>query len=181
LRTASGEELCAPKLLLCTGAWTEHLAEPRKGQMLCVRMPAGAPALRDVIRTPELYLVPRGDGRIVVGATVERAGFSRELRPEATEALLRAGAALWPPLALGEVTEAWTGLRPGTVDDLPVLGRLRTNTWVACGHFRNGILLAPATARLAREWTLGEPHSIDLSPFAPDRFVAGRASTARAS
>ena len=99
-----------------------------------------------VLRSPEVYLVPRGGGKIVVGATVERVGFDRRVDPLTIRRLQAQAAELWPPIASAPVVESWTGLRPGTSDGLPVIGSAgRPHCWVATGHFRNGILLAPAT------------------------------------
>ncbi len=188
LRVASSEgEFLARHTLECTGAWAAGRLDredplpvaPRKGQILSVTLPAGGPALDCVVRTPELYLVPRGDGRVVVGATVEEAGFDRTVTAAATEALLADAAALWPPILAGELTEQWSGLRPSTPDGLPIVSPLagpgggddRGHRWVATGHFRNGILLAPATAHLVRQRMLGERPAIDLEPFRAARFA----------
>ncbi|RRA47406.1 FAD-binding oxidoreductase [Acidipila sp. EB88] len=196
-----GETLEADHLLLCMGAWTTgtfgtsaisaspdprllpaaggnrpgiHLpVAPRKGQMIEVTLEQTT-MLPMVIRTPELYLVPRGDGRVVIGATVEHAGFDRSIDIAAGDRLWQQAAALWPPILKGRISARWTGLRPGfsagILDALPVLGRLAANTWVATAHFRNGILLAPGTARVLRELVQGEATSVDLTAFSPDRF-----------
>jgi glycine oxidase len=194
IETSSGPGLTANHYLHCCGAWSaspalETLApqvEPRKGQMLAVIMPVGAPVLTCVLRTPEFYLVPRGDGRtgdarIVIGATVEDAGFDRTLTENAAEWLLAAAADLWPPIRLGSVTERWSGLRPCTPDALPLLGALdleppishssSPRQWIATGHYRNGILLAPGTARVLRQLVTGEQPDVDMLPFRPGRFV----------
>ncbi len=178
VQTPSGE-IGAGHFVNAAGAWAESPAlgrlpayhpqvTPRKGQMLAVRM-RGNESLGVVVRTPDLYLVPRGDGRIVVGATVERAGFDKRVEPHAIAALLRAAAELWPPIARAEVVESWAGLRPGSADGLPLIGRTGTFRWVATGHFRNGILLAPGTARLLSQAIRGERPEIDLSRFDPER------------
>ena len=89
-----------------------------------------------------MYLVPRGDGRVVIGATVERVGFDRRVEPEAIEKLRAQAAVLWPPVATAEVEESWSGLRPGTSDSLPLIGGTgQPQCFIASGHFRNGILL----------------------------------------
>jgi glycine oxidase len=164
----------------CTGAWAESPAlgrlptghprvTPAKGQMTTVRMRGNA-SLNHVLRTPEIYLVPRGDGRITIGATVERAGFDKTVEPHAIAALLKAAAELWPPIADAEILESWAGLRPGSADELPLIGRTtQRNTWIATGHFRNGILLAPGTARALSQLIRGEAAAIDLAPLAPNR------------
>ncbi len=185
LRVTVGDgELLARHYIHCCGAWSaipdiagaRIPVEPRKGQILTVLMPADSPRLDCVLRTPEVYLVPRGDGRIVVGATVEQAGFDRALTDIAAEWLFQTAAALWPPLELGMVAEHWCGFRPATSDSLPILGALSlpeqtaSRAWIATGHYRNGILLAPATARVLRELVLGNQPPVDLAPFSPDRF-----------
>jgi glycine oxidase len=170
----------------CCGAWagTRRLGglalpiEPRKGQILAVTMPGSAPRLDCVLRAPEIYLVPRGDGRIVVGATVEHAGFDRTVSAAATDALLSTAAALWPPIRQGVVTECWTGLRSATPDGLPMLGPVPSQDGqpphisVATGHFRNGILLAPGTARLMGQLLSGRPPAISMEAFDCRRFIA---------
>ena len=188
-----GLEVCtADHFLLAAGAWSGQVAcgaantppvSPRKGQMLEVRLTEDAPRLSCVIRTPGLYLVPRGDGRVVIGATVESAGFDREIDPMAAEQLLRKAAALWPPILNSTVTAQWTGLRPGyseSDDTLPLIGPLDAPSqakpciWAATGHFRNGILLAPATARVLLAMLEGSTPPVSTADFAASRFVEAR-------
>ena len=143
----------------------------RKGQMVVVES-HGPERLNVVLRTPEIYLVPRGDGRIAIGATVEEAGFDKQVRAEATAQLLDTAAGLWPPVRTMRVVDAWAGLRPATADNLPVIDECGQRCWVAAGHFRNGILLAPGTARLLRKMICGESLSVVLEPFRCGRFTA---------
>ena len=152
--------------------------EPRKGQMVTVSL-TGSPNpienLVHVLRTPDVYLVPRGDGRIVVGATLERAGFDRRIESSAVDGLLALAASLWPPIAAAPVVDRWAGLRPGTSDGLPLIGRAEApNCWLATGHFRNGILLAPATALVMRQAIEGSAPEIALGSFSVER---GQAAT----
>jgi glycine oxidase len=165
----------ASHLLHASGAWAGELTGipivPRKGQMLVVE-DRGAERLEVVLRTPEIYLVPRGGGRIVIGATVEHAGFDKRVESAAIDRLLDTAATLWPQVREARVIETWAGLRPATADELPVIDGCGRKCWLASGHFRNGILLAPGTARLAREMILGEPPSIDLDAFRCGRFAA---------
>ncbi len=209
IQTGAGS-ISAGHFVNCAGAWagtaalhaarTTPAIAPRKGQMVTVQLNGGQ-GLDCVLRTPELYLVPRGEGRVVVGATVEHAGFDKTVEPHAIAGLLRAAAELWPPIAQAEVLESWAGLRPGSLDELPIIGPLPTpmpgpmptprrdvseagatqtpapsiphpNCWIAAGHFRNGILLAPATALLISQAIRGETTEIDLAPFHPARFDA---------
>lgn len=177
---ASEENWTADLLIYAAGAWSGELADlpvaPRKGQILEVHHP-GPEVLKTVLRTPEIYLVPRGEGRIVIGATVEEAGFDRQLLSAATEKILATAAALWPPIKRASVTAEWTGLRPATPDDLPAIGPISTKRWVAAGHFRNGILLAPGTARLLRQMILGQQTEIDAEVFRCDRLAAPSVSS----
>ncbi len=100
--------------------------------------------LRHVIRAPEIYLLPRSDGRILIGATVEEAGFDKRTDPDAIQRMHQAAIRLVPALSQARMLEAWAGLRPGSPDNLPILGESQTpGYFVATGHFRDGILLAP--------------------------------------
>ena len=179
--TTQRGSLRAGAFVNCCGAWSgkvEHagldrspaaLVEPWKGQMHTVRLPRPL-QLSCVLRTPEVYLVPRGDGLVVVGATVERVGFDREVEPTALAWLRALSADLWPPIASAPVVDIWTGLRPGTRDGLPLIGGAgQPHCWVATGHFRNGILLAPATAVIVRQLLDGETPAVKLSSFLPGR------------
>jgi glycine oxidase len=143
---------------------------PVKGQMLCVAMPEKE-FVRHVIRTPEVYLIPRSDGRMLIGATQEEAGFDKRTVPETIQKLRQAALDLVPKLAVARFLEAWAGLRPGTPDALPILGTTSTpGYFVATGHFRDGILLAPVTARVMGETICGEKTTLDLGAFAGSRF-----------
>ena len=176
--TPSGN-FVAPQAVIAAGAWSSGLAplpvEPRKGHML-VLADTCRPPLSAVIRSHDVYLVPRGDQRILIGATVERSGFDAALDPAALRHLQTAAAALVPALARAPQLDAWVGFRPGTPDDLPILGpmlesgSLASGLFAATGHFRNGILLAPATARLLAQCLMGEPTSISIDNFLLSRF-----------
>ena len=168
--------VAAEAVVVATGAWSGLLAgmavRPVKGQRLMLRHPGWAPPL--VVWSDGCYLVPKAGGRVLVGATEEaQAGFDRTVTAGAVAALATAAAQAAPPLAAAELAGAWAGLRPGTPDHLPLLGRLpgASRTWLATGHHRNGILLAPLTARLLGEAILrGAPLP---AACAPDRFVVG--------
>ena len=174
--------IAATHFVNCAGAWAESPAlgrlppghpriGPAKGQMTTVRLRGNA-TLTHVIRTPDIYLVPRGDGLISIGATVEHAGFDKTVEPHAIASLLKAAAAVFPPIADAEILESWAGLRPASADELPLIGPTsQPNCWIATGHFRNGILLAPATARVLSQLIRGETPTIDLTPFAPNRIL----------
>jgi glycine oxidase len=181
----------------CAGAWAGKIGEslsdshtgdtilpnpvrqniptrPVKGQMLYVGMPEKE-LLRHVVRTPKIYLIPRSDGRLLIGTTHEEAGFNKQTVPETIQNLYREALKLVPKLAEARILEAWAGLRPGTPDDLPILGATATpGYFVATGHFRDGILLAPVTARVMAQLMMGETPPFDLRPFGPERFNNSR-------
>ncbi len=168
----------APAIVNCCGAWAGEVGgvrfptRPVKGQMLAVALPHKSP-IRHVVRTHDVYLVPRSDGRILIGATVEESGFDKHVDADAINSLDRAAIALVPELAEARRLEAWAGLRPGTPDDLPILGATSLSGYfIAAGHFRNGIFLAPVTAQVMAEAVRGETPSFDLSPFSAARFAS---------
>ena len=142
---------------------------PAKGQMLALRC--------DTVRVQRdlwlghNYLVPRNDGRIIAGATVEYEGFDRSVTAAGLQQILNAALSLLPGLEKAHVEETWAGLRPDSPDHLPILGPTdREGLLIATGHFRSGILLTPITARLIREWITSQKVSVDWAPFSPMRF-----------
>jgi glycine oxidase len=178
--TTSRGSMTAGAFVNCAGAWAAGIqhpdpqrhpaggVEPWKGQIFSVQC-GDSPDLAYVLRSPEVYLVPRGGGKIVIGATVERVGFDRRVDPLTIRRLQTQAAQLWPPIASAPVVESWTGLRPGTSDGLPVIGSCGGRCWVATGHFRNGILLAPATGLIVRQMLQDRPPAIGVEAFAPGR------------
>ncbi len=161
----------------CSGAWastTSHLLNPivvpRKGQMFSVSLPPSLP-LNLVVRTPDIYIVPRTSGphagRAIIGATIEDAGFDKTVHPSDIARLRNLAAQLLPALADAPQLEAWAGLRPATLDGLPLLGELPShpNHFIATGHYRDGILLAPATAHVMAQLL------IRRSPLHPSRSI----------
>lgn len=164
----------APIVVNCAGAWAGTIpplqfpTRPVKGQMLSM---VGRPVLRHVIRAPEVYLVPRTDGRIVIGSTLEDVGFDKRTNADTIQSLHQAAIGLVPALRDARVHESWAGLRPGTPDDLPILGATTIpGYFVATGHFRDGILLAPITANVMAKLIMGQKIDYDLSSFSPSRF-----------
>jgi glycine oxidase len=166
----------APVVVNCAGAWAGHFppyrfpTRPVKGQMLSV---VGAPrgVLCHVVRAPEVYLVPRSDGRILIGATVEDAGYDKRTDPDTIHRLHQAAIRMIPALSQARVLEAWAGLRPGTPDGLPILGATASpGYFVATGHFRDGILLAPITAHVMAQVVTGVKPEYDMTAFRPERF-----------
>lgn len=165
----------APAIVNCSGAWAGHFpphhfpTRPVKGQMLSV---VGLGVIAHVIRAPDVYLVPRSDGRILIGATVEEAGYDKRTEADTIHRMRQAAIRIVPPLAQARMLEAWAGLRPGTPDNLPILGPTRTaGYFVAAGHFRDGILLAPITAQVMAQLITGQKSDYDISAFSPARFA----------
>lgn len=150
--------------------------EPVRGQIVQLRVEG--PPLRTLVCSDEVYAVPRPDGTVLLGSTVERVGFRKAVTAEAVERLIAAAVDLVPDLKSAQFVTAWSGLRPGTPDGLPVLGESGVpGLFFAAGHFRNGILLAPVTAMVVAG-LLTEGPARDLSPFSVARFSAA-ASAAR--
>lgn len=174
--TTTSERVSAAAIVVAAGAWTPQVAglprvlpiEPARGQMIS----ADAAVLRRPVFGEGVYLVPRETGRTVVGSTMEHVGFDATMTEEGLTHLRRAASRLCPPLAGSDMTEAWAGLRPVTPDLLPIIGRDAEHPALlyACGHSRNGILMAPLTADCIALLASGKQPSHDLSPFALSRF-----------
>lgn len=181
-----GGSISAGAVVLCTGSWAgQHaglgfpaqVVEPVRGQVLELRRPSLQ--LHNVVFGHSRsgsggYLVPRGDGRVLIGATVERTGFVKQVTAGGVQSLLQLSTELVPRLAQAEFVAAWAGLRPGSRDGLPVLGRSsRPGLYFSAGHFRNGILLAPISAALVADELLGrsDPAATALlQAFSPSRL-----------
>ena len=154
----------------CRGAWSGAPVRPRKGQMLYVQPQAAM--LQHVLRASEIYVVPRSSGKILIGATVEDVGFDKSVNPLVIDQLVSAAAKYLPKLASAPITQSWAGLRPGTPDGLPIIGPTNTpRIFVATGHFRNGILLAPVTAQVVADLLHGHSSPMDIRAFSPARFL----------
>jgi glycine oxidase len=161
------------------GAWAAQLRgaprscvppiEPVKGQMIALNVPDGF--VRRATWLPGAYLVPRDDGRLLIGATVEASGFDERVTAAGIHELLHAALVAAPALSTFTMTESWAGLRPGTPDGLPLMGMTPlAGFFLATGHYRNGILLAPATARIIAD-VIEKEDSAGLEPFAIARFA----------
>lgn len=149
---------------------------PAKGQVVSLRHEGVK--IEHVLWSEKAYLVPRNDGRILAGATVEYVGFDRSVTAGAVQKILAASIELVPDLALARVEETWAGLRPDSPDHLPILGPTDLEgLLMATGHFRSGILLTPITARLIREWIMEQRVSTDWDRFSPMRFVEAKRQT----
>ena len=175
-------DYAAAVVVNCLGAWAAQVqpipipTRPVKGQMVCLVPQAGTAhaglPIQHVVRTPGIYIIPRSDGRILLGATVEDTGFDKRVDPTTIQKLHQAGIEAVPELANMRIHDAWAGLRPGTPDDLPILGETSLpGYYAATGHYRDGILLAPITAQLVSELIMGLRPALDLQPFSPLRFV----------
>ena len=177
---AAGERFEADCVLLAAGAWSAPLAAslglhlpvvPVRGQMVAV---SNVPALlRHAVHGHQGYLTPRPSGELLIGATVEHVGFERAVTAEGIGQLLTGAIAVLPSLQHRPITRTWCGFRPGTPDDMPVLGPWPDleGLFVATGHYRNGILLAPATAALMTQAILGGGIHDLIKPFLPDRLL----------
>jgi glycine oxidase len=175
-------DFAASQTVDAAGAWaafdpTGRVAipvHPVRGQM--VRLRIEGPPLRTMVCSDEVYLVPRPDGTVLVGSTVELAGFHKAVTAEAVQRLIAGAVALVPELKSAQFVSAWSGLRPGTPDGLPILGASGVpGLFFAAGHFRNGILLAPVTAMAMADLLTGDT-SRDLSAFSVARFTESLAA-----
>jgi glycine oxidase len=176
-----GTALNADIVIVAAGSWSHHVRgveadrvalHPVRGQMLCFET-------RPQILTPAVfsmraYLVPRRDGRILAGSTMEEAGYNKSVTLGGIEKISRGALAMVPALAELPFREAWAGLRPATKDLLPVIGPSPsvTNVIWATGHYRSGILLSALTGEVVADLVAGRAPSIDLAPFSPARFAA---------
>ena len=173
---ADGRKIAAPALINALGAWASQIhgvpenvsVRPVKGHMMTL---VDGPRLRHVVYGREGYLVPRADGRLIVGSTMEEAGFDARFTVEGFSRLATIARNIAPATAEATVSETWTGLRPATPDGLPVIGRSALRgVVIAGGLFRNGILLGPLVGEIAAGLALGDEPTIDLSAFNPARF-----------
>jgi glycine oxidase len=180
IRTAAGEELRAGNVILSTGAWSGAATwlpesarppvRPVKGQILELRAPGGEAPCERIVASERVYLVPRPGGRLIVGATVEERGFDSTVTAGGVHELLREAYRVLPEVAEMELVEAMAGLRPGTPDNLPLIGPGELEGLIlACGHHRNGILLAPLTGEAVAALLAGEPLPDALAAAEPSR------------
>jgi glycine oxidase len=184
VKLSSGEMIYAAQVVLAAGCWSSQISGaahyaptvPVRGQMAALRH-CGAP-IRRVLRSERGYLVPRGEESpqtVVVGSTLENAGYEKRVTSGGVEKILSAANEMVPELANAEIIETWCGLRPGTPDQLPILGPADIDGLVfATGHYRNGILLAPITAKLIGEWISDRSTTILWDTFSPLRFSSLR-------
>ncbi|MFT3773575.1 MAG: glycine oxidase ThiO [Minicystis sp.] len=179
---ADGSIVEADVVVVTAGAWSSLVegttmpadtVQPARGQIVELRVPEQI--LRGVIEGAEAYLSPRDDGRILVGSTVELAGYHPVATAAVVRDLLAAAIRLVPALADAAVSRTWGGLRPYTRDELPILGPTATEgLLLATAHFRNGVVLAPVTAEIVTAIILGEPVRHDIAAFSPSRLAAAK-------
>ncbi len=175
---ASGGRFEAKNFCVAAGAWSSDVLaplgiriaiKPMRGQMALLRL--REPIFSTVIHEGLLYLVPRRDGRVLVGSTIEDVGFDRRTTADGIRPLLAFASSMIPALAEAEVERCWAGLRPGSPEGQPYIGRAANfeNLFVAAGHFRWGLYLSPATALLMAQLICDEKPQIDIEPFRVDR------------
>jgi glycine oxidase len=180
VKVAGEDDLLAESVLAAAGAWTADgwlppeirlPVRPVKGEVLTLRGSPERPACERIVVGERVYLVPRADGRLLIGATVEERGFDTTVTAGGVHELLREAYRLVPEIAELELLSARAGLRPGTPDNAPLIGRIGDEgLLVATGHYRNGVLLAPVTAEAVAALAAGEEPRVDLTAFDPSRF-----------
>ncbi len=173
--------IAARTVIVASGAWSATLlaplgvsipVRPIRGQMIVIRGRPGE--LKRILLREGRYVIPRRDGRVLVGSTVEDVGFDKGVTEEACKELYAAALQLAPSLSKGVIEHQWAGLRPGTPRSVPFVGVCPQieGLWVNTGHFRNGLVLAPASARILVDMLLGRPSFTDTVPFALPNKVA---------
>lgn len=179
--TAAGD-LLADSVVLAAGAWSGDLltrldlalpVEPVKGQMILYK--CASDFLPSMILAKGRYAIPRRDGHILVGSTLEHEGYDKTPTENALHSLMASAVELLPALADAEVVGHWAGLRPGSPDGIPFIGPVpgHQGLWLNCGHYRNGLVLAPASCQLLTDLLLGDTPIIDPSPYAPAARLQG--------
>jgi glycine oxidase len=187
------EKISAPQVILAAGCFSAQIGDsacrkrinlaryaptnPVRGQLVALR--CEGLHLRRTLRSRHHYLVPREDGRIIAGSTIEHVGFENRATLRGIRHAIQGALEICPRLEDAEILETWAGLRPGTPDDLPILGPTDIDgLLIATGHYRNGILLSVITAKLMREWVIEGRTSFSAEPFSPMRF-ANRTAAAK--
>lgn len=176
----SGERIDTGSVIVAAGAWTTSVegiglskdaVVPVRGQM--VKLRPSVPMLDRIVFSPKGYVVPRKDGTLLAGSTMERVGFEKKVTAAGVAGILRNVLETFPSLADAEIVETWSGLRPAPADGLPLIGKgAARGLFIASGHHRNGILLTPETARLVAEAVIAGEEPESLRPFSPTRFLA---------
>lgn len=172
----SAGEIYADRVVLTAGAWSAELlaglglalpVEPVKGQMILYKCAENF--LPSMVLARGRYAIPRKDGHVLVGSTLEHVGFDKVPTAEALASLKASAEELLPDLASAEVVGHWAGLRPGSPEGIPYIGEVPgfPGLWLNCGHYRNGLVLAPASCELLKNLMLGEVPIVDPAPYAP--------------
>ncbi|MDQ6993856.1 MAG: glycine oxidase ThiO [Mariprofundus sp.] len=180
VKLANGTVMAVDAVLLAAGSWSGALArqlglalpvEPVKGQIVLLKDKPGK--IKHIIKHDDVYLVPRMDGHILVGASMERVGFKPGMTESVVNNLLESTYRMIPGLKDVAIVKQWMGYRPGSPDGMPYLGPVEgvPGMWVATGHYRNGVALAPGTAELMSRWIMGEEPTLDLSDFRVNRPI----------
>jgi glycine oxidase len=169
VKTSRGD-VFAGTTIVASGAWASSLVDsivirPVRGQILLLSGPPET--VKHVILSRDQYLIPRIDGKVLLGSTVEEVGFDNRVTADGATFLLKRLGEFAPGAAKLTLAGSWSGLRPATPDRLPVIGRAPNlaGLVVACGHYRNGILLAPVTGKIVADLVAGRDPGIDLEPF----------------
>jgi glycine oxidase len=185
--TGGGEKIAGEQVVIAAGTFCGTIkggvsgtdrslaryapVRPVRGQLVALR--SSTVKLKKVLRSSRGYLVARRDGRIIAGSTLENAGFVKQVTPEGIRKILEGAKELAPGLAGAEIVEQWAGLRPDSPDHLPIIGPTEMKgLLIATGHYRNGILLAPVTAKIVRDWIVSGKASFVAENFSPLRFTA---------
>ncbi|MCQ2995915.1 glycine oxidase ThiO [Pseudomonas syringae] len=179
--TSSGD-VFGDQVVLAAGAWSGELlkklglelpVEPVKGQMILYK--CASDFLPSMVLAKGRYAIPRRDGHILVGSTLEHEGFDKTPTDIALESLKASAVELLPALADAQVVGHWAGLRPGSPEGIPYIGPVQgfEGLWLNCGHYRNGLVLAPASCQLLADLLVGRKPVIDAAPYAPGGRVAG--------
>ncbi len=185
VQCADAQKFHADHVLLASGSWSGELAKqlgftlpikPVKGQIVLLKGAVGL--MKSIVKHDDAYFVPRADGRILVGASMEFVGFERGNTEQVTDQLMASMKKIAPGLKDLEVEHQWMGFRPGSPDGLPYLGHVPNvkGLWVASGHYRNGVALAPITAEIMSRKILGEYVDVDCSDFSVDRALPDKSA-----
>ncbi|MGA8073683.1 MAG: glycine oxidase ThiO [Candidatus Acidiferrales bacterium] len=179
------EKFTAKHIILAAGCFSSAIGaaariaptRPVRGQMLSLR--AARPIPNHVVRSHSGYVVPRGNGLLVAGSTIEHVGYEKGVTAAGISGILAAAIELIPELAGAAIEETWSGLRPDTPDHLPLIGSTEIDgLWLATGHYRNGILLAPATAQILGNWILQGKPDFNVEAYSPHRFTSEKSTAA---
>jgi glycine oxidase len=179
------EKLTAGHIVLAAGCFSSGIAgaarlaptQPVRGQMVSLRTVRHLP--NHVVRSHKGYVVPRGNGFLVAGSTIEHVAFEKHVTAAGIGGILAAAIELIPELAGAAIEETWCGLRPDTPDHLPLIGPSEfAGLWLATGHYRNGILLAPVTSEILGDWILRGTTDFDAEAYSPQRFTTEKTRAA---